>query len=73
MCKKESFFYCHIVSEQDVMDLERRYWLLRSNVPKFDVTLFTSLVSPPVPSALCASKQHHVLLVETVDLVDSEL
>ncbi|XP_065891186.1 ubiquitin carboxyl-terminal hydrolase 32-like isoform X2 [Dysidea avara] len=43
------------VSEQDVIDLERRYWLLRSSVPKFDINLFTSIVSPPVPSTLCAS------------------
>ena len=39
------------MSEQDVMDLERKYWSLKST-PRFDLELFTSLVCPPVPKEL---------------------
>ena len=39
------------VSMQDVMDLERKYWSLKSS-PRFDLELFTSLVCPPVPKEL---------------------
>ena len=39
------------VSVQDVMDLERKYWCLKSS-PRFDLELFTSLVCPPVPKEL---------------------
>ena len=39
------------VSVQDVMDLERKYWSLKTT-PRFDLELFTSLVCPPVPEEL---------------------
>ena len=44
------------MSEQDVIELERRYWALRSAVPKFDLNLFTTIVSPPIPSTLCSGE-----------------
>ena len=39
------------VSVQDVMDLERKYWSLKTT-QRFDLELFTSLVCPPVPREL---------------------
>ena len=49
------------VSEQDVIELERRYWTLRTAVPKFDLALFTSIVSPPIPAALCSGE--HIIAI----------
>ena len=40
-----------LVSVQDVMDLERKYWSLKTT-PRFDLELFSSLVCPPVPKEL---------------------
>ena len=44
-----------IVQESDVMELEKRYWTLKSGTKtgKFDLETFTSLVSPPIPQCLC--------------------
>ena len=44
-----------IVQELDVMELEKRYWTLKSGTKtgKFDLETFTSLVSPPIPQCLC--------------------
>ena len=43
------------VQETDVMELEKRYWTLKSGTKtgKFDLEVFTSLVSPPIPRCLC--------------------
>lgn len=43
------------LQESDVMELEKRYWTLKSGTKtgKFDLETFTSLVSPPIPQCLC--------------------
>lgn len=43
------------LQETDVMELEKRYWTLKSGTKtgKFDLEVFTSLVSPPIPRCLC--------------------
>ena len=55
---KQSLYYSSIITvdEQDVIELERRYWVLRSAVLKFDLNVFTSIVSPPVPATLCSGE-----------------
>ena len=46
---------CHLVEETDIMELEKRYWVLKaqSSSGRFDLDTFRPIVSPPVPSALC--------------------
>ncbi|KAM7433841.1 Transcription elongation factorSPT6 [Porites harrisoni] len=43
------------LQEIDVMELEKRYWTLKSGTKtgKFDLETFTPLVSPPIPKCLC--------------------
>lgn len=43
------------LQETDIMELEKRYWTLKSatKTGKFDLETFTSLVSPPIPQCLC--------------------
>ncbi|XP_014674736.1 PREDICTED: ubiquitin carboxyl-terminal hydrolase 32-like [Priapulus caudatus] len=43
------------LEELDIIELEKRYWLLKGNskTGKFDLDTFTPLVSPPVPSSVC--------------------
>lgn len=44
-----------LVQETDIMELEKRYWTLKSGTKtgKFDVDTFSPLVSPPIPRCLC--------------------
>ena len=35
--------------------------VLRTAVPKFDLALFTSIVSPPIPAALCSGE--HIIAI----------
>lgn len=48
-------FYILPVSEQDVVELEKRYWAIKalSKTGRFDLTTFTLHVSPPLPGTLC--------------------
>ena len=49
------FYLGAVVQEIDVMELEKRYWTLKSGTKtgKFDLETFTPLVSPPIPQCLC--------------------
>uniref|UniRef100_S4RA38 Ubiquitin carboxyl-terminal hydrolase 32 n=1 Tax=Petromyzon marinus TaxID=7757 RepID=S4RA38_PETMA len=44
----------HSVEESDIIDLEKRYWLLKaqSRTGHFDLETFAPLVSPPLPPSL---------------------
>lgn len=46
------------VEENDIIELEKRYWVLKSQSSsgKFDLDTFTSIVCPPVPKAIVNSK-----------------
>lgn len=41
---------CDAVEESDIIDLEKRYWLLKaqSRTGRFDLETFVPLVSPPI-------------------------
>lgn len=41
---------CNAVEESDIIDLEKRYWLLKaqSRTGRFDLETFVPLVSPPI-------------------------
>lgn len=45
------FPLCCLVSEQDVMDVEKTYWALKGS-GKFDLETFQQHVSPPLPPEL---------------------
>lgn len=42
--------FCGAVEESDIIDLEKRYWLLKaqSRTGRFDLETFVPLVSPPI-------------------------
>jgi ubiquitin carboxyl-terminal hydrolase 6/32 len=50
-----SSVYIHIVEETDIMELEKRYWLLKgqSHTGKLDLDTLIPLISPPVPLSVC--------------------
>lgn len=43
-----------VVEESDIIDLEKRYWLLKaqSRTGRFDLETFVPLVSPPIHASL---------------------
>lgn len=45
---------CPAVEESDIIDLEKRYWLLKaqSRTGRFDLETFVPLVSPPIHASL---------------------
>lgn len=47
-------FVAYIVEESDIIDLEKRYWLLKaqSRTGRFDLETFAPLVSPPIHPSL---------------------
>lgn len=49
-------FICvgYTVEESDIIDLEKRYWLLKaqSRTGRFDLETFAPLVSPPIHPSL---------------------
>lgn len=46
------------VEESDIIDLEKRYWLLKaqSRTGRFDLETFVPLVSPPIHASLSEGK-----------------
>lgn len=64
------------LTEQDVVELEKRYWTMKalSKTGRFDLDTFTQHVSPPLPPLLCAkffdffdqNKDNHVDFKEMV-------
>lgn len=48
------FVFCSAVEESDIIDLEKRYWLLKaqSRTGRFDLETFVPLVSPPIHASL---------------------
>ncbi|XP_061923312.1 ubiquitin carboxyl-terminal hydrolase 32 [Entelurus aequoreus] len=48
------------LEESDIIDLEKRYWLLKaqSRTGRFDVETFIPLVSPPLHTSLCEGLFH---------------
>ena len=47
------------VEESDIIDLEKRYWLLKaqSRTGRFDLETFVPLVSPPIHASLSEGNQ----------------
>ena len=47
------------VEESDIIDLEKRYWLLKaqSRTGRFDLETFVPLVSPPIHASLSEGKR----------------
>lgn len=47
-------FWSFAVEESDIIDLEKRYWLLKaqSRTGRFDLETFVPLVSPPIHASL---------------------
>ena len=43
------------VEETDIIELEKRYWMLKaqSKSGRFDLETFRPIVCPPVPESLC--------------------
>lgn len=50
--------FCRAVEESDIIDLEKRYWLLKaqSRTGRFDLETFVPLVSPPIHASLSEGK-----------------
>lgn len=48
------------MEETDISELEKRYWVLKSQSKsgKFDQDTFRSLVCPPIPDAVCEGKDY---------------
>lgn len=47
-----SSLYSYVVSEKDVMDVEKTYWALKGSSGKFDVETLKHHVSPLLPEEL---------------------
>ena len=47
----------HVVSEQDVMDVEKTYWALKGSSGKFDVEILKHHVSPLLPEELVPGEE----------------
>ena len=65
LMKFQREFFAISVEENDIIDLEKSYWLLknRSTSGKFDLQTFTSIISPPLPEALCKGKRFRNIAV----------
>ncbi|KAJ8312385.1 hypothetical protein KUTeg_009758 [Tegillarca granosa] len=50
-----STLFADVMEETDISELEKRYWVLKSQSKsgKFDQDTFRSLVCPPIPDAVC--------------------
>ena len=48
------------MEESDIIDLEKRYWLLKaqSRTGRFDLETFGPLVSPPIRPSLSEGRNH---------------
>lgn len=53
------------MEESDIIDLEKRYWLLKaqSRTGRFDLETFVPLVSPPIHASLSEGKSVSVTAV----------
>ena len=50
------FILCFLtVEETDIMELEKRYWVLKaqSTSGRFDLDTFRPIVCPPIPESVC--------------------
>ena len=58
------------VEESDIIDLEKRYWLLKaqSRTGRFDLETFVPLVSPPIHASLSEGNQEGFGCVNNGDL-----
>lgn len=56
--KQFCFIFFPEVEETDIIDLEKRYWLLKaqSRTGRFDLETFVPLVSPPIHASLSEGK-----------------
>ena len=50
------------MEESDIIDLEKRYWLLKaqSRTGRFDLETFGPLVSPPIRPSLSEGRNHFI-------------
>lgn len=50
------YFLLIVVEERDIIELEKRYWVLKgeSRTGKLDLETLRPLISPPVPLSVCA-------------------
>lgn len=55
---------CDAVEESDIIDLEKRYWLLKaqSRTGRFDLETFVPLVSPPIHLSVSEGMHYQTLL-----------
>ena len=53
-----SCYLLFLVEENDIIELEKRYWGLKSQSRsgKFDLDTFRGIVSPPIPKSIVESK-----------------
>lgn len=53
------------MEESDIIDLEKRYWLLKaqSRTGRFDLETFGPLVSPPIRPSLSEGRNHYVSMM----------
>lgn len=60
-----SFVFCSAVEESDIIDLEKRYWLLKaqSRTGRFDLETFVPLVSPPIHASLSEGRAEFTFLI----------
>lgn len=66
-----------VVSEKEIMDIEKTYWGLKGGSGKFDEEVFGPYVSPPVPSGLVSdlfrvvdvNQDGHIDLTEMIELI----
>lgn len=60
------------MEESDIIDLEKRYWLLKaqSRTGRFDLETFIPLVSPPIHASLSEGKCVCVCVTQHVKRTD---
>lgn len=53
------------MEESDIIDLEKRYWLLKaqSRTGRFDLETFGPLVSPPIRPSLSEGRNHSIFYI----------
>ena len=53
-----------LVEEGDIVELEKRYWLLKaqSKTGRFDLETFRGIVCPPIPEQLCEGKHANSIM-----------
>ena len=63
------------MEESDIIDLEKRYWLLKaqSRTGRFDLETFGPLVSPPIHSSLSEGKRRDNTFSHPVHLFGGQM